>query len=232
MHKHISKPKKLSEKDWATPYGEIEYNLNYAPLSKQSRKGERDKFVNLVKQKTRKAKYLISGDVEVQVEWMIHEKLRYECDSTPDVDNILKLILDALSGPDGIIINDCQVQCVTSYWIDSMSPEQRILIRIKMHSPDDYVRKDGLFFIHFGNGLCFPFNRNCPGLNLLIDCVQNSLSLRTQLEESTKDYYASKCIMPIQRFFHRTRVTPFEVIEIQQMNEFLQNKKNKDKIEN
>jgi hypothetical protein len=38
---------------------------------------------------------LLSGDVQVGIEWTLHEEARYEQDAAPDVDNILKPLLDA-----------------------------------------------------------------------------------------------------------------------------------------
>src|SRR5689334_14388427 len=62
--------------------------------------------------------YLLSGEVRLSIEWVIHEKERYETDRAPDVDGILKPLLDALTGPDGLIIDDSQVQSVCCSWID------------------------------------------------------------------------------------------------------------------
>jgi Holliday junction resolvase RusA-like endonuclease len=50
--------------------------------------------------------YLLGGDVKLEVRWAISVRDRYERDSSADVDNIVKPMLDALSGPDGLLIDD------------------------------------------------------------------------------------------------------------------------------
>jgi len=203
------------------PFGEVIYTFSGKPPSQQSRRIVRDEFIDIVTAETKQAKYLLSDEVKIEIEWRLHEKLRYETDRAADVDNIIKPVLDALCGPDGILIDDCQVQAVTSYWIDTTSFNQEIKITIKMASPDEYVLKEGLFFVHFGEGLCFPFNKNMPALADLIQHVASRLASRSELERKGADYYQSRRVMPIQIFFHRSRVARFEVVEIEQVDDFL-----------
>src|SRR5207244_5710585 len=50
---------------------------------------------------------LLTGEVAVEVEWVLHERYRWESGlmlTTPDVDNIVKPLLDALCGPDALLI--------------------------------------------------------------------------------------------------------------------------------
>ena len=60
------------------------------------------------------------------IEWTVHEQDRYESDAAPDVDNILKPLLDGLCGPEGVLIDDCQVQAVDCRWIDWTLREQPV----------------------------------------------------------------------------------------------------------
>ena len=86
-----------------------------------------------------------------------NERERYEADTLPDIDNILKVILDALCGPEGIMIDDAQVQSLTIYWLDTPSDNHQIEITLNFF-PDEWKSKEGLEFIQFHKGLCFPIN--------------------------------------------------------------------------
>ncbi|MCI5130534.1 MAG: RusA family crossover junction endodeoxyribonuclease [Candidatus Electrothrix sp. EH2] len=75
-------------------------------------------------------------------------KKRYETDTSADIDNIIKPLLDSLCGPSGILIDDNQVQCVTCYWLDTSDYEsEKINISID-YIDDEYISKEGLIFIN------------------------------------------------------------------------------------
>lgn len=94
----------------------------------------------------------------MDIQWLVYEQERYENPDLPDMDNIIKPILDGLTGPDGVLIDDCQVQTVSSHWIDWNKKEHHN-IRIR-YCPDDYVSKQNLAFVNIGNNLYMPFNTN------------------------------------------------------------------------
>jgi len=73
--------------------------------------------------------YLPLGDVKVSIEWTLHEQDPYESDAAPDVDNILKPLLDVLCGPDGILIDDCLA-------VDSGGSNGRIPLRPEINCFD------------------------------------------------------------------------------------------------
>jgi hypothetical protein len=158
---------------------------------------------------------LLSGDVRVEVEWLLHEQDRYESDAAPDVDNILKPLLDSLCGPQGLLIDDCQVQALDSRWIDWPDRGQRVQIRLRFF-PDEWVSKDGLCFVHLGKSLYFPINRftSAQGVLLIMEHVKAMLKTRNRLMELGEDYYTSNGVMSVQRAFHRSRIGRFPVMEL------------------
>jgi Holliday junction resolvase RusA-like endonuclease len=111
-------------------------------VSLQANRSKKDRFCDALCSVLGEPEYLLSGEVSVSVEWMIHERLRYETLVTPDVDNTLKVVLDAISGPMGVLINDCQVHHVGCHWIDWTRPDEQVTVTIK-HISDDWVRKKG-----------------------------------------------------------------------------------------
>jgi Holliday junction resolvase RusA-like endonuclease len=108
--------------------GELEFTISGPPVSQQSTRSEKDKFAELMRKQIGNSPYLLSGDVRVEIEWSLHEQYRYESDAAPDVDNILKPLLDALCGPQGVLIDDCQVQAVDCRWIDWPDPRSSPLV--------------------------------------------------------------------------------------------------------
>ena len=80
--------------------GELTFVVEGPPVSQQSRRSEKDTFAKSIRAQMSECGYLISGDVRIYIEWTLHEQDRYESDAAPDVDNILKPLLDALCGPE------------------------------------------------------------------------------------------------------------------------------------
>lgn len=57
-------------------------------------------------------------DVKVEFTWKIEEQRRYETHIVADLDNLLKPLLDAATGPTGVLIDDNQVQQIGASWIN------------------------------------------------------------------------------------------------------------------
>lgn len=195
--------------------GELTFLVEGPPVSQQSRRSEKDTFAESIRAQMSECGYLLSGDVRIHIEWTLHEQDRYESDAAPDVDNILKPLLDALCGPEGVLIDDCQVQAVDCRWLDWTERGQQVEITIAFFR-DEWVSKEALCFVHLGKGLCFPINKMRPAaaMLMLIDRICGMCSYRDAMLEGGEDYYAAKRLMPIQRVFHRSRVTKFPVVEL------------------
>ncbi len=188
-------------------YGELTMSFSLEPVSLQSSSIKREFVKSQIKNKTQSIKYLLSGDVKIEIQWLLHEQQRYESPDSPDMDNIIKPILDGLSGPDGILIDDCQVQTVGSHWIDWTKKEHLINIYIK-YIPDDYVMKEGLIFVNIDNNLFMPFNRNTPFFAnmIILEQIRKMTDLKNKVLEKTGDYYQAKMFNSIQRVFHKSRI--------------------------
>jgi Holliday junction resolvase RusA-like endonuclease len=188
-------------------YGELTMSFSLEPVSLQSSSIKKEFVKSQIKNKTQSIKYLLSGDVKIEIQWLLHEQQRYESPDSPDMDNIIKPILDGLSGPDGILIDDCQVQTVGSHWIDWTKKEHLINIYIK-YIPDDYVMKEGLIFVNIDNNLYMPFNRNTPFFAnmIILEQIRKMNDLKNEVLEKTGDYYQAKMFNSIQRVFHKSRI--------------------------
>ena len=133
----------------------------------------------------------------------------------PDVDNILKPLLDALAGPTGVLIDDNQVQHVSCHWIDSYTNAESLTITFR-HSPDEWLVKAGLFFVQLQGGLCIPLSRRTPNdfQRKVTEVYVTALKFRDEALLEGIDYYTACLCMPVQRMFHRTRLGAFEVMAL------------------
>jgi hypothetical protein len=149
---------------------------------------------------------------------MIHEQDRHESSRSPDIDNILKPILDAMQGPDGIMVNDSQVQELSCRWIDWPAREQRLDLHLRF-LPDEWARKDGLIFVRMSPTLCMPLNRQIPaeGILLMLEVWERQFNTRTELIASGWDYYQANSVMSIQRPFHISRLLGFTVLPLDEL---------------
>lgn len=188
-------------------FGELTMSFSLQPVSLQSNTKKKDFVKNEIRKKTQSLNYFLSGDVKVEIQWIVHEQERYESADSPDMDNIIKPILDGLSGPHGIIIDDCQVQTIGSHWIDWNKKEHRINIFVRYIS-EEFISKKNLVFVNMGNNLFMPFHTDLPeeANDLLLDHLKTRFDLKNMILEQTDDYYQSKMFAPIQRVFHKSRI--------------------------
>lgn len=202
-----------------SPFGELTISLDLPPVSQQARADSKLAFKAKLQEITLRYAFLLAGDVSISVEWSVAEQDRYETDRTPDVDNILKPLLDALVGPNGLLIDDNQVQHVSCHWIDSYSGEERVSITVR-HSPDEWLKKEGLFFVQLDGGLCIPLSRGMQHefQRKIVDLYENAIAVRNKAMADGIGYYKTRYIMPAQRVFHRTRLAEFEVIKVEDFN--------------
>lgn len=197
-------------------FGEVTFSFNIEPVSLQSKSTRKEFVKDQIRKVTRTLNYLLSGDVKVEIQWLLYEQERYESPNAPDMDNIIKPILDALSGPDGVLIDDCQVQAIGSHWIDWTKREHKINVSIR-YIPEDFVSKTNLIFVNLGNNLFMPVQSDLPWKvkESLINHLEKGIILRNQSLFSTDNYYQAKLFMSTQRLFHKSRVFDnFKCIEM------------------
>ena len=195
------------------PPSELTLRLKLPPVSQQARSESKAAFGAALRDVTQEFQFLLSGDVSVSVEWTVSEQARYETDRSPDVDNILKPLLDAIAGPGGILVDDNQVQHVSCHWIDSYAGAEHLVITLR-YSPDEWLRKNGLYFVQLSGGLCVPLSHETPieFQRIVVSRYESALELRNKALAKGIEYYSANYIMPVQRVFHRTRLGAFEVV--------------------
>lgn len=200
--------------------GRLSFQVLTAPVSLQAPSAKKAAIVTAIRAVVSKCEYLLCGDVKVAIEWGISERARYQTDASADVDNIAKPILDALSGPDGIMIDDCQVQELTCYWAGGYaSPsEERIAIEIRFE-PDAYVFKAGLLFLNVSNALYFPIHDDAAprAVLRLAEHVMERFRHAAELQSLEHGEVLAHAHLPSQRVFHRSKVTTFRLTSLEDL---------------
>ena len=203
--------------------GLITFHVPVAPVSFQSTGSRKAAVVGAVRSVVSNCEYLLSGDVKIAIEWQISERARYESDSSADVDNIVKPILDALCGPDGIMIDDCQVQELTCYWTGGYAYPESEQISIELRcDPDTYVSKAGLVFLKVRNGLYFPiYDDASPEVVLaLAEHLVRRYEIPAELVAAGSDPESARLSLPIQRIFHRSKLgSTFRTTTVEELRE-------------
>jgi hypothetical protein len=101
--------------------------------------------------------YSFSSDVRLEITLYLDLQTVRETSETADLDNYAKSICDAPKGSDGIVLDDCQVQCLTILWID----HSYVGFDVEMRSgdPDAFVLKSVESY-EMPDGLYYPTSRN------------------------------------------------------------------------
>ena len=201
-----------------SPFGEIQFDFELEPVSQGASSKQKAKLRTAIKKVCSKYQFLLSGDVQVEIQWLVHQQYRYEYHKAPDIDNIIKPLLDSLCGNSGLLIDDTQVQYIGSHWIDWTKREHKLTVTIK-YAPDDYVFKSDLVLVEVDKKLCLPFNiQDSKEANIIIlNHWKTMIDQRNQFDEMGMDYYSSRMILPIQRFFHKNKLNDYPVFTVEEL---------------
>lgn len=190
------------------------------PVSFRAKREDKELIEKAIKIQAAVIPWLCTEDISIRIEWMINDRERYESDRTPDADNIIKPILDSLCGPDGLIIDDCQVvslyvNCLGG-WVHG---KNNFELHIELPSTGYYknnacIPKKDIQMVHIGKNLYFPINKELPSE---IKQISNYVEWIEKMPEDHSD----EGPMPMRRFFHKSRVYgQFDTIEAE---EFINN---------
>lgn len=190
--------------------GRIQLHIPVAPVSFQATASRKAALVSTVRSLVSPCRYLLTDDVTVQIRLHISARARYESNGSSDVDNIVKPILDALCGPDGILVDDCQVQALTCYWTGGLLDPKDESVDVDLtFDPDAYLPKSVLQFLHIENALYFPIPAGDPTSTAYARRVIGRFADYRQLLEEGLNERAARSVLPLQRVFHNRRWTAF-----------------------
>ncbi|MBD2124283.1 RusA family crossover junction endodeoxyribonuclease [Trichocoleus sp. FACHB-262] len=197
------------------PFGSLEFTIPYSPVSIQAKKQGKDEYIERVRTAFAGKDYLLIGDISIELRWWISAKSRYETDASADIDNVLKPTIDALTGPSGLFIDDCQVRSLHIAWSHSMSGNEYIEVRIDF-IPDEWASRDDIVFIDVGQGLCVlaPKSLSTEAKTVWTDLLTKMTLFKEKFLSLGVAYPSVAGFQGAPRPFHKTRVKGFKVVSI------------------
>ncbi|MUL81309.1 MULTISPECIES: RusA family crossover junction endodeoxyribonuclease [unclassified Mycolicibacterium] len=94
-------------------------------------------------------------DVAVTLTWIISEERRYQTHIVADLDNVLKPTIDALVGPDSVLIDDNQVQSIEASWhTGTTSHHGGFWLRVDSLGIGNFIPRGGRF-VEITPGRCY-----------------------------------------------------------------------------
>jgi len=155
---------------------------------------------------------IYTHDVEVTLAWYIEEHRRYQTHIVADLDNVMKPILDAITGPDGVLIDDNQIQSIKASWLTPGAYGTGFDLTLEPLMTGDYCTRDGLSFVEFSADRCYLVPGGVKGHeDLFVGAYRQAVfAYRTQLEAGIVEEVA-RSVLPIARPFPRARLSRFDI---------------------
>ena len=138
-------------------FGDWQHRFDFAPISYAAGGVKRAAFREAI-QAELKNRFFYTNEVRLDIVLYLDVQTVLETDETADVDNYAKAILDGLKGPNGILLDDTQVQALTIYWLDSYGRDRTYFEVSISSSPDDFMLKPVEFY-EMPDGLWYPYGR-------------------------------------------------------------------------
>ncbi|MGY5276435.1 RusA family crossover junction endodeoxyribonuclease [Nocardia gipuzkoensis] len=209
-------PPKFVVKEYAEgmpPFVQI-YGLT-DPVSLQAKGNRKSEYIRILRTEVTAATEMVFvGDVRVEIVWTIDVDERYRTHLVADIDNIVKPILDGLTGPGCLLIDDNQVQSLSASWTTPpMLNNAMIDIRVESLEPDAIAHREHIVFVELGRNLCYPIHAiTDEAARMQIAGIQKLLDAESRLIELGLPAHEARAIRSIQRPFPRARLQGFEII--------------------
>jgi Holliday junction resolvase RusA-like endonuclease len=163
-------------------FGEWTRQFDFRPVSVTAKRERKDEFISRVRASIWE-KFLFSRDVQVDIEIYGFEQENMEDSQAADIDNFSKVIMDAIKGPKGILIDDIQVQSILICRDDYFPKDLGFKIRIRS-DPAAYVSKNVLFY-EMPDNLYYPLSLSRWDSGEFVDISSDDKYLSLKLSEST-----------------------------------------------
>ncbi|RAR98616.1 RusA family crossover junction endodeoxyribonuclease [Ensifer adhaerens] len=202
-------------------FGEWRHHFRFAPVPYGNGAIRRGEFRDAIQAELTN-RWLYANEISLEITLHVDVQNTLETDQTADLDNYAKAILDGLKGPNGIIIDDTQVQSLTISWIDGYgAPSFTVAAK---SSPDDFVLKPQEFY-EMPDGLWYPYGRvlwtdgnaesisdfnHYAGLSIieLMSSTQRRVRVEARKTGATRlrAYQIGRYVATSARGFHRSRI--------------------------
>ncbi|WP_406311990.1 RusA family crossover junction endodeoxyribonuclease [Streptomyces sp. NBC_00114] len=193
-------------------HGRVDIRSTVDPISLQAdphrKRLFKDALASAVQRGTRG---VFTHDVELNLVWFIEESRRYQTHLVADLDNILKPILDAVTGADGIMIDDNQIQSIRVSWV-TPGPQTGFELEFTALMGDDYVSREGLSFVEFSADRCYILPQaERPVQVVLVQAYRANLAAYQKMLGEGISESVAQMALPSTRPFPRARLGKFEV---------------------
>ena len=191
--------------------GSIQFTVNASPVSLQNKASKKSTLKNIINETTKKSQFIITDTCWVSIDYYCSHIKRLKNPSAYDIDNIVKPILDSLTGLDGLIIDDAVVDRVTVNWIDTPKNDH-IIINIE-YPMLMYVKKEDLVVVKSKSGWCFPVS------SIVYDNATSLIKSYFERWDSIKsedDYHKNLPLLPSQQFIYQNKIKDhgYKIIEL------------------
>jgi len=194
-------------------------------ISRQSKSAIQQELVTSIKKELSKFRWLVIGHVQLDLTWYLNAVERQETDKVGDLDNITKPIIDALSGTDGLLVDDSQIRGLYTSWLSKNELIAENILKLRLRFNNDYVLgKKNLFFIQYKEAICIPVNIDFTNIE---DILSAKILLHARKRARKTAYKikqlggnADRYLVCSEYDFHRTRLNTFSSSQILTKQEF------------
>jgi len=204
-------------------FGDWQHKFAFAPVPYGDGGARRAAFRQAMQAQLQGNRWIYSHEIHLEITLYLDVQTVLETSETADLDNYAKAILDGLKGPQGIMIDDTQVQALAISWLDGYG-DPSFMVSAN-GSPDDFLLKP-VDFYEMPDGLWYPQSRFvwsnggqetlCDRdhfLGLSIFELMSSVKKRARAEmrnagaDRLRAYQRGRYVSPLARGFHRSRVS-------------------------
>lgn len=179
--------------------GVVAFSANVKPVSAQNKNEDKLRFRTEVQKITSMSSYIITGTCWVAIDYYCCNINRLKNPGVYDMDNIVKPIMDALVGQNGLMVDDVLVDRVTVNWIDTQMHDH---FTVEIEYPDLYFsKKSDLVFIKSNSGWCWPVSRTMIQDVKTIRLMQYYFELWESIK-TDDDYYNVLPNLLLQNFIY------------------------------
>lgn len=213
----------LEDPEWRPDHGGLDVEFDFDPLHYGVGGEKRREFKQRVQDVLRDAAFLLTGEVAVTWRLFVDQQKRLETAEGADVDNFAKLLNDSIKGPNGLLIDDSQIQHLAVSWLPaygSASFDLRIQCQVDM-----WLTKQIALF-EMSDGLWYPVSLFVRSLDdafaEMLHHVDYSIRLWRRIRHKLHQagigrgtaYHETLYFAPIVQGFHRTRVAEEEFEQV------------------
>ncbi|MEF3075798.1 hypothetical protein V2P20_12250 [Methylobacter sp. Wu1] len=183
--------------------GFVKFAVHTRPVSLQNDGGKRAAFKKELQEITCQSEYIVTGTCWIAIDYYCQHIRREKNPGVYDIDNIIKPILDGLTGERGLIIDDVVVNRVVVNWIDTPHDDW---FEVEIEYPDLlFSRKADLVFLKSPSGWCFPSSHTLIANDGYIALMSKYFATWNSLS-TEEDYYNSVYDLPIQNFIYYVKI--------------------------